>query len=149
MPAGGEETFWILGDGGVAYLRFPLNSLPAGAQITRAELIMNIHPNSTAGGTNAWLQLVDPLSAWMQESLTWNNAPVPDKNGPTVLNAPLAGYTGPGAQDVFDVTTLLQYALEQGRPDLDIVLGGMNLGEHSQEWYSSESGQGPALLVTP
>jgi hypothetical protein len=32
---------------------------------------------------------------------------------------------------------------------LDLVIGGVNLGDHSQEWYSIESGRGPMLEVDP
>ena len=93
---------------------------------------------------SVWIRLAVPATPWSESTVTWNNAPQPDDNAPTV-NANL----GSGTNDVLDVTTLVQYAVNHGYTNVDLIIGFVDAGDHSQEWYSHESGKGPVLDIDP
>jgi hypothetical protein len=93
---GGEQTFFLRGEYCYVYLRFPLTDIPAGTHIPYAKLHLKIHPNSTAQGLKIWEQMVNPSYTWTQASLTWDNAPSPDQNAPSIRDLLLSGYTGEG-----------------------------------------------------
>ncbi len=147
---GSDEAFLVWGDYSYVYLRFSLADIPAGAQIPYAKLHLKIRPNSTAQGLKVWIQILNPDQVWTQATLNGNNAPRPDQDVPYVWDLLLGSYSGEGSEDVLDVTTLVQYAIDHGYSVFDMVIGGVNLSdEHIQEWYSSESGKGPVLEVDP
>ncbi len=147
---GSEETFFVWGNNNYVYLRFSLADIPAGTQIPYAKLHLKIHPNSTAQGLKIWIRMVSPNYTWTQTDLTWNNAPSPDPDAPALLDAALSAFNGEDSEDIFDVTALVQYAIDHGYTNFEIVIGTSGMSdEHSQEWYSSESGKGPVLEVDP
>lgn len=147
---GSEETFYLWGKNCYVYLRFPLTDIPTGTNIPYANLHLKIHPNSTAQGLKIWIRMVSTGYTWDQSSLAWNNSPSPDPNAPALIDAVLVPYNGDGSEDVFDVTALVQYAIDQGYTHFEIIIGADAMSDdHSQEWYSSESGKGPVLEVDP
>jgi len=147
---GSDEIFFVWGEYSYVYLLFSLADIPAGTQIPYAKLHLQIHPNSTAQGLKVWIQMLDPDQVWTQATLNGNNAPIPDQDALYVHDLLLGGYSGEGSEDVLDVTTLVQYAIDHGYSVFDMVIGGgQGLGDERQVWYSSESGKGPVLEVDP
>ncbi|GEM_PF-4882408 len=78
----GTETFLVAGRTGFTtthtYIRFDLSSLPAGATIVSAELLLNVElVGSGAGGPpNPFDFYVCRAGGdWQESSITWNNAP--------------------------------------------------------------------------
>lgn len=144
---GNQETFYLWGQNCYVYLRFPLTDIPTGTHIPYANLHLRIHSNSTAAGTKIMVGLVSSGYTWNQNTLNWANSPSPDMN---LIEAILVPYNGEGSEDVIDVTALVQSAVDQGYTQVEFILMTFEMtDEHSQEWYSSESGQGPVLEVDP
>ncbi len=149
---GSEQTLVVWGKGndfGYVFLRFPLTGIPAGTPISSAQLRLQIHPDSMAQREEAWVLIAD--GSWTEANLNANNMPVFNKGEgiPEAKNLPLSGYTGDGSEDVLDITTIVQYAIGQGQPYLNLVLGLHSSGGSRQVWYSRESGnKGPVLEVT-
>ncbi len=147
---GAENSFYLWGRNCYVYMSFPLNDIPAGTHIPYANLHLMIHPNSTAQGLKIWINMVNPGYIWNQNQLTWKNSPSPDPTAPQLLDAVLGSYTGEGAEDVFDVTALVQHAVDHGYTAFQVILGTDTMSdEHSQEWYSTESGKTPVLEIDP
>lgn len=147
---GSQETFYLWGQNSYVYLRFPLIGIPSGTHIPYANLHLKIHSNSTAAGTKIVVGLVSPGYTWDQNTLNWTNSPSPDPNYTNLIEAILVPYNGEGSEDVLDVTPLVQHAVDQGYIQVEFILMTFEMtDEHSQEWYSSESGKGPVLEVDP
>jgi hypothetical protein len=147
-PQGSEESYWIY-DTSKVYLRFPLDNVPRGVEIPIALLKFYIHPSSHGEGKLVRIWMLTPGSGWTQDSLVYDDAPKPEDEQAPMAEVTLAGYSGEDSMDEFDVTALVNYALEKGWSFLELVITNKTLGEGSQEWYSVESDKPPRLEVDP
>lgn len=151
---GGWETFFIW-EGSHALLSFSAADIPRGAEVVSATLTLSIHGHSTAAGALAVVEVLEGASTWDETSVTWNNQPSVDPHVPS--SESILAAAQPGAADVWDVTALLQEALDRlptptedlGSPKIPTIgfrLRFMEPVALRQEWWSKESNEPSARL---
>jgi len=122
------------------YVTFPLNNVPAGAQITSATLTM-IHW-SNAGGSgnpvNSLLQVLTIADDWDESTLNWNNAPLATENVSQIWVESI--YNSDPVPRVWDVSAAVAEVFSTGKP-LRLVIYSADYDAHSGKYFlSSETG---------
>lgn len=98
-----------------SFVRFDLDSLPAGARVKKATLTLTGTPGAEDGGSHstlsgsnaAWLRRVS--AAWDENTITWQNQPAVSSEA---INLPLN--TNAGQPTDIDVTTFTQQMIDDG-----------------------------------
>lgn len=142
---GNETTFWAYPNDGIPLLKFPLQSIPAGAEIVHAAITMTMNPYAYpwGSGDTAAVRLLN-RGDWDENSVTWNTMPDVDSNAPeavTTLNP-----HSPMGTDMWDVTELVRYARSSAFTDtlpIGIFPQGGNWND-SHEWLSKENPYSPS-----
>lgn len=140
------------------YISFPLHSLPSGKQIISATLTLHMVGNAGGGSwgpaPDSFIQVLSVGGEWNEETLNWNNAPLPLENISQARVPPITVYPGaPGVPQNWDVTYAVQKAYAQSIP-LRLALYSADVGYHTGKYFSSSDLQDfdptgrPTLLVT-
>ncbi len=149
---GSEETMWIYNNDqydmySVGLLKFQYK-IPPNAVVTSANLSLKIQENSSASGLPSYAYLLD-LTPWDEDTVTWNSLPKPLQGTSSITNT-LLSY-GPNSWDTWDVTELVKYAIDHQDSITKTISFGLNMAQnsdHSQEWFTKESGNSPELTIT-
>jgi len=145
-----------------SFLRFYLDDVPAGKVILSATLILHHWGNSgepdapededRPHNSHVWLySMSDP---WTEMGITWNNAPLAQKNLDMVEVIPLASYIGnPGIPYSWDATEAVATAYAAGQPVSLAIYDAASQRNTSKYFSSSEADEWnvegrPALTVT-
>lgn len=123
------------------YVTFPLSSLPADVQITSANLTLYHFSNAGNGGPEIPTSLIQVMTVgddWNENTLTWNNAPLPLENISQLWVPP--NFTTLPIPRTWDVTSGVIQALNAGHP-LRLVLYSADNAQHSGKYFiSSDAG---------
>ena len=143
------------------YAAWSLNELPAGAEVISAtvELRQFGNPGFSPGyaddGTkDTVMQVFEVDKAWDENTITWDNAPVPQENTSRTLVQPLPGdcaptpywYCSPGIPYQFDVTEIVRRAQAQGRTWASLALYTAAGQYHSGKYFYSREGAEPPVV---
>jgi hypothetical protein len=119
------------------YLTFPLDSLPDDKTFHSASLTM--HQFGSAWGAEvepSFIQVLTVAEDWLEDTLTWNNAPLAVENISGTWVEPI-GFPGwPGIPRRWDVSQAVAQALTAGEP-LRLVLYSADGAYHSGRYFSS------------
>jgi len=120
----------------VAYIKFNLNSIPVGSNVTNATL--RLYPTAIIDNSNVGICLT--LSAWSECNLTWSGHP--SGGWPCIESQP------PGISQWWEisVTDLVEEWIENGESNWGFRLEKASSG--IVMFYSSESSYDPELVVT-
>lgn len=122
-----------------SYLKFALNSVPAGKQIISAKL--TVHHWGGADPANAspsYIQVFRVSEDWNEMTVHWNNAPMATENGLPGTWVSVRDGSSPGrtAPYVWDVSAFVEEAYTSGKP-LNIALYSADTGFNSSKYLSS------------
>ena len=143
------------------YAAWSLDGLPPGAEVVSAtvELRQFGNPGFSPGyaddGTkDTVMQVFEVDKAWGENTITWDNAPVPQENTSRTLVQPLPGdcaptpywYCRPGIPYQFDVTEIVRRAQGQGRNWAALALYTAAGQYHSGKYFYSREGAEPPVV---
>ena len=139
------------------YVTFPLDGLPPGKVIIAAELILhhfgNAGANSTPGPQPSLIQVLTVSEDWEEATLTWNNAPLAQKNiGGTWVEPFETTPDWPGVPRQWDVSMAVADAYAEGAP-LRLALYEADWALHAGKYFYSSDVSGldgeprPTLVV--
>jgi hypothetical protein len=140
------------------YVTFPMHSLPAGATITSATLVLHQFGNAGAGWNPgpqpSLIQVLTVGEDWNESTLTWNNAPLALENVAAAWVDPFQGSPPPaGVPRQWDVSRAVAQAYAAGQP-VRLVLYEADYATHSGKYFRSsdfnetEQDKRPTLIVT-
>jgi hypothetical protein len=119
---------------------YSLGVLPAGAVVTKAELVV---PASFApGGPTVSMRVGRVLGAWSESTVTWNQKPAYAFAGDQIL-------TG-GVESRVDVTAIVRAALAAGATDVSVVLAPSPAASSTDNLFidaKEKSGGKPTFLA--
>jgi len=129
------------------YITFPLDSIPDGAAITSAALVLHqfggsgTDPGCPSLPNRSLIQVFTVGEDWDPGLLSWNTAPLPMENVSQAWVEPHPTFTGwPGIEARFDLSRAVAQAFESGGP-LRLALYSADSGCHSGKYFSaSEAG---------
>lgn len=133
------------------YITFPTNQIPAGKQITSAELILNHFGNSDpSGAQDSLIHIMTVGEDWTEQTITWNNAPLAVENYAVERISPLPSFPGwPGVERTWDISRAVADAYAAGEP-LRLAIYSTDSQLHSGKYfYSSDADAAgrPKLIV--
>ena len=143
------------------YAAWSLGELPAGAEVISAtvELRQFGNPGFSPGyaddGTkDTVMQVFEVDKPWQEDTITWDNAPVPQENTSRTLVQPLPGdcaptpywYCSPGIPYQFDVTEIVRRAQAEGRNWASLALYTAAGQYHSGKYFYSREGAEPPVV---
>jgi hypothetical protein len=127
-----------------SYLRFSLDSIPAGKVIISATLTLHLWGNAGAPGQAqpSWVSLFTITDPWEEMGITWNNAPLAQENVSASWVYPIpdnfAGW--PGIPYYWDTTQAVAEAYALGIP-VSMAIYDSSTEMHSSKYLtSSEAG---------
>ncbi|NJN16117.1 MAG: DNRLRE domain-containing protein [Oscillochloris sp.] len=137
------------------YISFPLDAVPAGAQIVAAQLVLHQIGNAQPDAAQpSFIQVLTVAEDWEEASLTWNNSPPAQQNIGGAWVGVLREFPGfPGVARTFDVSYAAAQAQTAGTP-LRLALYSADNAYHSGKYFvSGDTGDWnadarPALLIT-
>lgn len=137
------------------YVTFPLESLPRGRTVVSATLVLHQFGNSEPSQARpSLIQALTVGTAWQEQTLTWNNAPLALENIGSGWVMPLASTADwPGVRRTIDVTYGVARAYATNSP-LRLALYSADSDYHSGKYFvSSDTGDWnavgrPTLVVT-
>ena len=130
-----------------SYLQFDLNTLPADAVITNADL--KLYQSSTFGTVGFTISLFKITANWEENTITWNNQPdyhpIPESISSVIM--------GESTWLSWDVSTLLQEWVDGSITNHGIVLVGNTTVSFSEVFFRSSDyldtpDQRPKLEIT-
>jgi hypothetical protein len=162
LYAGSEVAVTHLPCFNKSFLRFYLDDVPSGKVVVSATLTLHHWGNSgepdasedqdRPHDSHVWLYSVsDP---WTEMGVTWNNAPLAEKNLDMVKVTPLSSFIGyPGIPYSWDATEAVAAAYAAGRPVSLAIYDSASQRNTSKYFSSSETddwnAEGrPTLIVT-
>jgi len=120
------------------YLSFPMDSVPLGKVIVSARLRLHLFGNSEpllAMPSN--VQVLTVLEEWIEDAITWNNAPLALENISTTRVEPVLEFPGwPGVPYEWEVSRAAAAAYFSSQP-LRLVLYSADSPMHSGKYFSS------------
>lgn len=124
------------------YVSFPLDAIPRGKTIISATL--TLHQFGNAGGQGqaqpSWIQVLSAQTDWVEDSITWNNAPQAYENIGGIWVNPVSSVDWPGVPRVWDVAYAVVKAYNSGSP-LHLILYEADSAYHSGKFFvSSDTG---------
>lgn len=125
------------------YVTFPLGAIPAGKTIISATL--TLHQYGNAGDANqaqpSWIQVLTTNDDWQENTITWNNAPLPWENIDGAWVDPVRSQPAwPGIPWQWDVSYAVANAYANGQP-LRLILYEADSAYHSGKYFvSSDTG---------
>ncbi|MFN8464136.1 MAG: DNRLRE domain-containing protein [Caldilineaceae bacterium] len=143
------------------YAGWSLGELPAGAQVISAtvELRQFGNPGFSPGyaddGTkDTVMQVFEVNKPWVEDTITWDNAPLPQENTSRTLVQPLPGdcaptpywYCSPGIPYQLDVTEIVRRAQAEGRNWASLALYTAAGQYHSGKYFYSREGAEPPIV---
>ena len=132
-----------------SFLRFYLNDVPADKVIISATLTLHHWGNSGDPGApkdedhphDSYVWLYNISDAWTETGITWNNAPLAQKNLDMVQITPLSSHPGwPGIPYTWDATEAVAAAYAAGQPVSLAIYDSANQRNTSKYFTSSETG---------
>ena len=125
------------------YLTFPLHAVPAGKVIISATVTLRQFGNAGAGWNPgpqpSFIQVLSVGEDWDENTLNWNNAPLPRENWGILEVDPLANPGYPGVPRTWDVSGAAAEAYAAGEP-LRLAFYSADSDMHSGRYfYSSEA----------
>ena len=154
----GEWETLFAWEGAHAFVGFPTQAIPRGAQLVSATLTLVPHDESTAASETAVAELVHPEARWDETSVTWASQPAVDTRAGEAVT--VLSEAGSGKRDVWDVTTLVRHALDHlppsqlstdptRSPTIGFRLRLAAAAGARQEWWTADSDRsGPTLTLT-
>ncbi|CAM2066647.1 RHS repeat protein [Sulfidibacter corallicola] len=140
------------GGGTVVLLRFT-NSLGGGVSVTSAELQLDVLDCGggvgCGAGAEVQIRAVDANATWNEATVSFNTRPALDDQIAAVNGTMAAS----GLEDTFDVTSIIQAMVSEGRSSFDLQIsaasGPGRSGKRitSQDWKTKESGTRGRLLI--
>ncbi len=140
-----------------SFLRFSLNSVPAGKVIISAKMILHQWGNANpALAQPSWVSLFTIRDPWDEMQIDWNNAPLAQENVSATWINPIggSGFAGwPGNAYEWDASKPVAEAYARGGP-VNLAIYGSDTAQHSSKYLtSSEAGDWdaegrPTLVVT-
>ncbi len=119
------------------YVTFPLSSIPAGKVIRSATLTL-YHWGNSGPGTTSYIHVSTVAGDWSENTLTWNNAPLPLENV-AVAAVPMVGACNwPCVPRNWDVSYGVAQAYAAGQP-LRLALYSSDSGYHSGKFFSTSN----------
>jgi hypothetical protein len=120
------------------YVTFPLDGLPPGKVIARAELTMNQFGNSgqgwDPGPQPSFIQILTIEEDWDEDSITWNNAPLAAENFGGAWVDPVEDHSGVDRK--WNVSRAVAEAYSAGEP-LRLALYSADGARHSGKYFRS------------
>jgi hypothetical protein len=132
-----------------------LTSIPEGKEIVSAQLTLHLFGNSGNPGesTASLIQVSSVSGSWDENTITWNNAPLPQENMSYSWVEPTNGFPGwPGVPYYWDVSRAVRAAYQQQTafsiviysPDDQYHSGKYFVSSDTPEWNSAGR---PELLI--
>ena len=137
------------------YIHFPLTSVPAGKEIVSARLILHEFGNSGNPGEtiHSLIQVMRVKDIWDENTITWNNAPIPIENISSAWVDPAPPLVWPGAEYIWDVSKGVKDSYTEGGP-FNIVIYTADYQYSSGKYFvSSDTGDWnevgrPTVVIT-
>jgi hypothetical protein len=132
-----------------SFLRFYLDDVPAGKAIISATLTLHHWGNSGDPSApkdedrphDSYVWLYSISDAWTETGITWNNAPLAQKNLDGMQITPLSSHPGwPGVPYTWDATEAVSAAYAAGQPVDLAIYDSANERNTSKYFTSSETG---------
>jgi hypothetical protein len=120
------------------YVTFPLDSIPTDKNVVSATLTLHQFGNSGPNdAVPSFIQVMTVGESWDEQTIIWNNAPLPSENlGGTWVDV-LYSFPGwPGVPITWNVSRAAAEAYEAGTP-LRLVLYSADGEYHSGKYFSS------------
>lgn len=133
------------------YVTFPLNSIPTNQQIVSATVTLNLFGNAGYEPGQAQPSAIQALVVaddWDEETISWNNAPLPIENVSVTWVKPV-DFFDPGVPYDWDVSRAVADAYSTGQP-LRLVFYSTDGDYHSGKYFwSSDASESvrPTLKV--
>lgn len=127
-----------------SYLRFALNSLPAGKAILSATLTLHQWGGANVdAGTSSYVWLSSVMDPWQEMSIHWNNAPLAQENlSLTRIPPKTTPLVWPGDPYTWDATQAVAEAYQAGQP-VSFAMYDSTTGRDSSKYLiASETGLG-------
>ena len=143
------------------YAAWSLEELPAGAAVVSATVELRqfgnpgFSPGYAEDGTkDTVIQVFEVDKPWDENTITWDNAPLPQENTSRTLVQPLPGdcaptpywYCSPGIPYQFDVTEIVRRAQAEGRSWASLALYTAAGQYHSGKYFYSREGAEPPIV---
>ncbi len=138
-----------------AYIVFPLTSIPPNKEIVSATLKLHLFGNAGNPGesTASLIQISTISGTWNENTITWNNAPLPEENVSYTWVQPVDDFPGwPGIPYTWDVSRAVRLAYQRQTPFSIVIYspddqynsGKYFVSSDTEEWNSAAR---PQLLV--
>lgn len=138
-----------------AYINFPLTKIPAGKKIVSASLLLHEFGNAGNSGeaVRSLIQIMRVKDAWSENTITWNNAPIPIENISSTWVSGVTTLVWPGVSYEWDVSKGVSDAYAEGdsfniavySADSSYSSGKYFVSSDTEDW--NETGR-PTLMVT-